>query len=620
MSSPAVGTAPPAPAESAPQGAAGAGRRFRPPGFGTHRLAVLWRIPLTALVAIILACVVLPIGVTLAMSVLSGTFGSGASFTLDNFQQALTDASAIPLLRNTIILTVSAAVLATLMGLLLAWIVTSTDAPFRRVLYWLPVLPILLPVLMKDTGWIMLYSPRTGLVNIGLQHLFGLSKPFFNIYSMPGMIIILAVGITPVVYLILVPAMASLSRSLEEASRVTGAGWATTLWRVVLPAVRPAILSAAALSALLVATAFETPILVGLPGGVRTYISAIYNSISGQSVPNYNLAAAQSTVYLLISAVLLTTYLRATRSEQRFAVVGGRGYSQGVRTRVGRWRWVLTAIVIGYFLVGFVQLILASVAVSLVPYYTTTDGNPLRTLTLGGYRAELNQSLWQAVSSSLALATVVAVLTTGAALLLSFVAFKTRMRLRRAVEAIATIPVALPPLVFSVSLLITVLFVPGLVVAYGTNLPIVIASVIVFLPFAMRIIAGATIQVGDELLEASRVSGARWLRSMATVMVPLLGVAITNAVIFVFVQSFRELGAVVLLISPSQILLPVKIFSSWEEGEVTSVAVLNVLSAVIPLVVLVVVFGIRRLIGAARRARARVTSTVDHVQTEVRGA
>jgi iron(III) transport system permease protein len=301
-------------------------------------------------------------------------------------------------------------------------------------------------------------------------------------------------------------------------------------------------------------------------------------------------------------------------------VVGGRGYSQGVRTRVGWWRWVLTVVVIGYFLIGFVQLVLASVAVSLVPYYTVTDGNPLRTLTFAGYRAEWNHSLWQAVSSSLALAVVVAVLTVCAALLLSFVAFKTRMRLRRVVEAIATVPVALPPLVFSVSLLITVLFVPGLVVAYGTDIPLVLASLVVFLPFAMRIIASATIQVGDELLEASRVSGARWLRSMTTVMVPLLGVAITNAVIFVFVQSFRELGAVVLLISPSQILLPVKIFGSWEEGEVTSVAVLNVLSAVIPLVVLVVVFGARRLLGAARRSRARAASTVVPVQTEVRGA
>ncbi|WP_460846042.1 ABC transporter permease [Phytohabitans suffuscus] len=617
MSSSVIGIQPPAPSGEDPDGVR---RRFRPPGFGTHRLAVLWRIPLTTLVALILACVVLPIGVTLAMSVLSGTFGSGASLTFDNYRQALTDANALPLLRNTVILTVCSAVLATMMGLVLAWIVTSTDVPFVRVLYWLPVTPILLPVLMKDTGWIMLYSPRTGLVNIWLQDLLGLSQPLFDIYSMTGMIIILAMGITPVVYLILVPAMSSLSRSLEEASRVTGAGWATTLWRVVLPAVRPAILSSAALAALLVATAFETPILVGLPGGVRTYISAIYNSMSGQSIPDYNLASAQSAVYLLISAVLLTAYLRATRSEQRFAVVGGRGYSQGVRTRVGAWRWVLALVVIGYFLVGFVQLLLASSAVSLVPYYTVTDGNPLRTLTLDGYRAELNSSLWAAVSSSLVLASAVAVLTTGAALLLSFVAFKTRLRLRRAVEAIATVPVALPPVVFSVSLLITVLFVPGLVVAYGTDVPLVIASVIVFLPFAMRIIASATIQVGDELLEASRVSGARWLRSMVTVMVPLLGVAITNAAIFVFVQSFRELGAVVLLISPSQILLPVKIFSSWEEGEVTSVAVLNVLSAVIPLAVLVVVFSARRLFGAARRARARAASTVDHVQTEVRGA
>jgi iron(III) transport system permease protein len=143
------------------------------------------------------------------------------------------------------------------------------------------------------------------------------------------------------------------------------------------------------------------------------------------------------------------------------------------------------------------------------------------------------------------------------------------------VEIVSTLPLALPSLVFGVSLFLTVLFVPSLIVFYGSTIPMIVASVVVFLPLAIRIVSNATMQVSDDLLEAARVAGASWTRSSATVLVPLLGLAITNTLVLVFMQSFRELGAIVLLIPPNLHLLPVTIFSHWEQGQTISRAIIR---------------------------------------------
>ena len=559
-----------------------------------------------------LVCIIVPIGVTVAMSLWSTTFGgTGGHLTLSSYVAAFTSQGILTLLFNTMVLTVGGALGGTVLGLVLAWICTSTNCPFPRLMYWLPAAPIAVPVLVKDMGWIMLYDPRTGLVNVGLKHI-GLTG-LFNIYTLPGMIVVLAFSTAPFAYLILVPALASINRDLVEASTVAGAGRTVSALRILFPLIRPAVLSAFAVSTLLVATSFETPVLIGLPGGINTYISTIYQAIAVATDPNFNLASAQAVIYLVIGMILLVGYLRSTRSAKRFEVVSGRGYTRGARMNLGRWRWLLLAVVIVYFLLSFVQLVLANVAVSLMPYYTVTNGNPFRNFTFEFYRQQFTSDIASTIWSSLWVAVVVAAVTTLFALLLSIVAHKSRTRLRGVVEIVSTLPLAVPSLVFGVSLFITVLFVPSMTVFYGTTIPMIVASVVVFLPLAIRILSNATLQVSDDLLEAARVAGASWTRSSATVLVPLLGLAITNTVVLIFMQSFRELGAIVLLLPPNLHLLPVTIFSHWEQGQTITATVLNVFSIVVPLCLLALAFGIRGIVRSILRVlkgRARAASRI----------
>jgi len=548
------------------------------------------RASLLMLVALILVCVIAPLATTLLTSVWTSSLGTPGTFTLGNFAYALTDRSTLLPLENTVVLVAGASFLTMFLAAALAWIVTSTDVPARWVLRLLPLMPLFLPGLLKNTAWIELFSPRTGSVNLVLMHVLGLHSPPFNIYSMLGMITVIGVDLVPIPYLILLGPFASVDHSLSEVSRTLGAGAVRTLRRVVVPVLAPAFLSAFALSMIIVASAFEVPILIGVPGNVPTYMSSIYRSIATSVEPNYNLASAQSTIYLLLTGACLAWYWRSTRVERRFATVGGRGYSVGLM-RLGWWKYVLAAFVMTYFVLGFVQLFVVTALVSLVPFYTVTAGNPFATLTLENYRAVFSSAdTLVSLINSLVLSSVVSLLALGAALLLSYLSLKTRLWGRRVAELIGTLPIGIPALVFSVALLMTVLSTPTLALLYPTFVPLLIAETIIFLPYTVRTMSSALVQLHDDLLEASAMSGASLAKTARRILIPLLQTALLGAFAIVFALSFRELGGVALLVTPNTSLFPTLIFGVWQKADLVGTAALNIVSVLVPAVILMVVY------------------------------
>ena len=545
----------------------------------TRLLSRLAALPAFVVVLVTMALVLVPIGVGIFMSLRSAPIGVQGEFTLDNYAGVLTNSQAGPLILNTAIMTVTAAGGGTILGLLLAWIITQTDVPGARYLYFLPMAPTLLPGLLKTVGWITLYSPRSGLVNFSFQEMFGFSDPVADIYSLPGLIVVLMLAVTPITYFLMLGPAASMGRSLEEASRIAGAGRLQTLVRIGIPSILPAVLSAVAIAAITVASAFEAPVMIGRPAGIHTYMSTIYRSVAGPGRQDYNLAAAYAALYLVLMIGLLLMYMRATRSERRFAVITGSGYSRA-RTRMGKWRWALLAVVLLYFWFSFGQLLLANIMVSILPFYTVSSGNPFETFSLSNWEnAFAISSVGRGITTSLSVGLLAAISTVLAGSLIVWISLKTRMRFRRGLELVATLPVALPSVVFGMFVLTTILFVPGLVTFYVSPIPMVIALTVAFLPYSVRILSGALIQVHDDLIDSARISGAGQARGAVTIAAPLVRVALFSAFIYIFANAFRELGSIVLLVPPNMTLLPTLIFVQWEQGQNFGlVAALNVTS------------------------------------------
>ena len=518
--------------------------------------------------------------------------------TVEHYVSFLTANGTVQLILTTLEITVSVAVLAVVVGGGLAWIIARTDIPGKRALTFLPVAPLLLSGLLRDTSWIALYGPKSGIGNRVFSSLFGSHGPVFNVYSLAGLILSLGMALAAIPYMVLLGPMGSMNPSLDEASRASGASQLRTLRSVTIPLLRQAVMSGFIVAAIIASTAFETPILIGLPGGVNTFIASIYTTMT--TSVNFSAASAESMVYLVFIGALLWWYRRSTRVEGRFALVVGKGHAK-TPVRLGAWRWPLLVLVLFYFLVSFVQLLGVQIYLSLVPYYSSTSPI-LQGLSFANYRTALDtQNAWGAIEGSLSIAGESAAICVGVGLVIAYVSYKSKVRGRRAFELIGTLPLGFPPLVFSVAILLTFLSVPGLQKLYNSLWLLLIVLVVVFLPFTLRVISSALVSIDDQLIEASAASGAKLWQTMRSIIVPLLGTALVNAFGIVFILSFRELGGATLVTPPRQQLMMTQIFQLYDSGSYSAVYALNVLSFLITTVSLGVLLLLLRAIGYAGR-------------------
>jgi iron(III) transport system permease protein len=530
-----------------------------------------------------LAVIIVPIAIVIVSGFLSRPLGGGGAFTLEHYAYVLGDYKAIPQLATTLAFAVGSTIIAVGLAGICAWGIAFVDLPFKRVLRLMPLAVLILPTLLKDPAWIELYSPKIGLINLALMKTFGLEGPVFNIYTLTGMILSAGVNLMPVAFIILLAPFEHLDQSFAEASRMSGARPWRTIRKVVIPILAPAFLSAIALTMILVASAFETPILIGLPGGVVTYMSAIFGSVTGAVQADLNRAAAQSTVYLILTGALLAWYMLATRKERRFVSISSQArINRGVSSPFVRYLFL--AIFIVYFIIAFVLPMAMTLLVSFLPFYSVSSGNPLRPgFSLVHYADILtDKRVIRAFATSLWVSAVAVVASLSVAAGLTYIAFKTNIPGRRYAEILGTLPISIPALVFGFALLITFVSIPGARIFYSSYAPMIVAEVVIFLPFAIRVMSAALIQVENSLLEAGRLAGASRGRVFRDILLPILGPALLNAGALVFILSFRELGAVVLLIAAYTVLVPTVTFETWIAANLGGVAALNVVALIVP--------------------------------------
>src|SRR5262249_16414967 len=144
---------------------------------------------------------------------------------------------------NTLWLVSGTLPLSFLFALPLVWITSRTDTPLKNLIEIAAIMPFITPPLIGAVAWALLAAPRTGLINILALHS-GAGAPALNIYSMPGLIFVMSLYLSPYVFLTVQAVMQRMDAALEEASMISGASMFSTVRNVVLPLSLPAILSA----------------------------------------------------------------------------------------------------------------------------------------------------------------------------------------------------------------------------------------------------------------------------------------------------------------------------------------------------------------------------------------
>ncbi len=491
------------------------------------------------------------------------TFKS-TEYTLGFIESAFTNSRTPSLLINTLEYGGGGAALGVVLGTMYAWFMERTDVPGKKFLRLLPILPLTLPLLVKGFAWIFLFSPNVGLVNIWLEQYLGFQSPPFNIFTIWGMIYAWGVGGIPLAYLMIEAAFKSIDPSLEEASRAAGAGTFRTLFRVTLPLVAPAILTAFLLLFIVGVENFDYPFILGERGGIFTFATEVYNLV--EIFHNISLAAAYSIIFLIITLILISFYLYSIRRSFRFITVTGKATHPTI-FRLYKWKWIGLAICLATMVFAFILPFGMIVAMSLVSFYTVAPGvNPFAHLTLVNYFKAFQVPAFQlAVFNSFELSFATAILTTLLGTIMAYALVKGKTRGKRILEYLGSLPLAFPGVVYAIGLIWTFLTIPLFSFLYATNWIMLLALIIIWLPYSIRFVSTSLVQISEELEEAASITGSTWLRTFPRITMPLLKGGIVNSFIYVMVNSFRELGAVVLLSNASSILLIVLILNLFEQ-------------------------------------------------------
>ena len=514
-------------------------------------------------------------------------------FTFRYYRDLVREFQVVGPFLNTLYFSAGSALLATLLGGLVAWIVTRTDAPLRGLGYFTAFASFGTPFILYTIGWLLLLG-KAGPVNFWLKRLLGQTEPVVNIYSMWGMIFVESLLWSPFVFLMLAAAFRSMDPSLEEASAACGARVWQTLRRISLRLMLPAFFSVMLLIFIRSFESFEIPALVGLPGDIRVLTTSIY--LDAQKLPaQYGSAGAFSVLLMLVVAGTLYFYFRVIREGDRFQTVTGKGYRPAL-INLGKWRNPAAA---GLLLYSFVLLVLPFFIIlwaSLLPFYIQPSFEAMSLFTLKNYITaihypKITDSIKNSMLLGLGSATLVMALTT----LASWILVRSKLRGRWLLDLLTTLPLLFPGIVMGLAILRFYLLVP--IPIYGTLWILLVAFVTRYIPYGIRYTHSGLLQLHRELEEAAYTSGASWSNCMRRIILPLLTPSFLGGWVFVFLLSAKELSMSILLVSPQTPVVSVAIYELWENGQVGELAAFSVIWSAILVSVAIAYYLIARRSG-----------------------
>jgi iron(III) transport system permease protein len=508
---------------------------------------------------------------------------------LDNFRSAYAVDGLGTMTVNSLVFAVGSAGFALVAGTSLAFLVTRTDMPLRRLYFAAAVMPLVFPGVLYTIAWIFLSGPRSGALSEVLP---------FDAFGMDGMVAVEAMGLAPLVFLLMAAAFSSMDPALEEAALTSGADRLTVLRRVTLPLVRPALYAGLLISVVRALEAFEVPALLGVPDGTYVFTSRAWKALD--SFPaQIGDAAAYALPLLAVTAAGVALYSRTNRRVGRLAAVTGSGGSRPRRWDLGRWRLPATLIAGAYLALTTLAPLLVLIYTSTQRFYSTPSLDGLSNATGRNYGDLFTQgSIGTATLNSVLLSVAAATAVMLVMAVVAWMLIRSRVRGRWVLDGVVSVPLVVPGVVLGLALLVFYLRVP--LPIYGTLWILLIAYCTRFMPYGLRFASAVLSQLGEEVEEAARTSGASWAQTFRRVTLPLLAPGLVAGWIYVVIASMRELSASILLTSPGTEVLPVRIFALYEGGDLPELAALGVVLTVVLAGLSVAAWRLGTRVGAPR--------------------
>lgn len=530
-----------------------------------------WRGYGAAVLLLILGWLVLEPLLLVALDALRGTEG----WTLDAVRAFVREPNEWLAAWNSLWVALASVVLAGTLGTALALLTRLVHFPGRTLLGALLALPAVLPPLVGVVAFLFLYG-ESGVIARTVMALTGATEAPWRFEGAGAILLIHATTMYVYPYLLVRGALASFDPALLEAATALGASRWRAIRTVVLPLLRPAIGNGALLVALSSLASFSAPYVFG--GGFRVLPTQLISTRL-----NGDIAIAMVETLALVALALVAVVLAS-----RLGGPGVRGAGKGIAPAPSRRRSALTLPAMGVALVATGWLLLPHLAllmVSFVPVGAWTTSALPSAWTLTNYFVLVAEpSRWQPFATSLWMATLAAAAAAIFALLVALAARDPRRRLSRWLEAFLALPWAVPGTVYAIAL--ATMFarhqpLTGRIILIGTLWLLPLAYLVRALPIVGRAVVSAIRGLDPALDEAAASLGARPLRVLWTVTLPLLGPALAGATALAFVTGLGDFMTSVILYTYDTRPVSLEILGAIRQGEIGVAAAYGVVLALI---------------------------------------
>jgi len=512
---------------------------------------------------------------------------SGA-LTLANYLTAFGRWRYIEALVNSLVVGLAVGVLCVLFGVPMAWAVSRTDMPGKG-LVWAAILgTFIVPNYLGAVAWILLAGPNAGWLNRVWIAATGAAAGPFNIYSMAGLVLVIATYSYPYVFVFTRGALDLISSEMDDAATTLGAGVVRRTLRITLPLTLPAVMAAFIVAFLEAIALFGVPALIALPGRFQVMTTMLWQFF--EFPPKVEVAAAYAMPLLAITVALFWLQRRIIARRGYVALTGKGGERRLIR--LGRWRWPLLA---WCLFVTSLSFFLPMVVVLQAAFAKAWGrGFSLDNLTLRNVSFVLfdQRATQTAAWHTFVYGGAAAIIALAVALAIAYVAHRRLVPFSSALTYVAMAPFVIPGIVLAIGFYAAYTRQP--LVLYGTAWILILAFATRFLPIAYANSDAAIRSINPELEDAVRILGGSRALALRRVVMPLLQRGLAGAFILVFIPATRELSSAIFLYTTGTQVLSVLLFDKSDEGNFEILASIGLVLVIVTVALVMIGF---RVIG-----------------------
>lgn len=518
------------------------------------------------------------------LNLLVSIFYKNGEFSTEVFGKIFSSKRAMRSMRNSFILAFSMVVTVNVVGTLVVLFTEYWKIKGAKLLRLGYMSSLVYGGVVLVTGYKFIYGDNGILTRLLTMVIPSIPLDWFQGY--PAVIFIMTFACTSNHIIFLTNAIRALDYHVIEAAKNMGASGRRIFFQVVFPSLKPTFFAITILTFLTGLSAMSAPLIVG--GEHFQTINPMI--IAFAKSPHSREIAALLAVLLGLATILLLSILNKVEKGGNYISVS-KTKTKIQKQKINNPVMNLVAHIAAYglFLVYMAPVCLIIIFSFSDPMAVKTGTLGLDTFTLANYEALFTKSFaFKPYLVSFAYSLGAAVIVTIIAIAVTRTVHKSKNKFDAVFEYSVLVPWLLPSTLIALGLMVTY-DVPRLIIAnkvlIGSTVLMLIAYVIVKLPFSFRMIKAAFFSIDDNLEEAAKCMGASTLRTLVKVIIPVIMPVVLSVIVLNFNGMLADYDLSVFLYHPSYQPLGIVIKAASDEAATTdSQAMVFVYSVVLMLI------------------------------------